>query len=464
MKKIISFIAVVLSMLMLCSMFACGGSTRDGLLVTISDNERDIAIQYALQDAFVDYMKEKGKEVKVSYNTYSSSSYSQDLLNLQAGNKLGDVIQTSDSFAPLFAYKKVFEPLDEFISEDDSFDLSAYDSDIIKSARAYENKLYYMPRSYDQVVIFINTDFFDTLGVEYPKPDTTADDPWAWWTWDKCIDLCKEIRQKVAKHSKYGSVQDKIFPMDANIFWNPVYNAIIKSFGGKTVDVGDTITTGFNSTDPLYSKTLKAIEFIKYLSVNNFTTSSNDTRFLAKVGGKSGISSAGMWFTTRPNVLTCLNNKINLAFAPIPRFTKTQTEQTENTTYVGYGSAGYAVSAMSSQKTLAWEFVKFCASEQGQKIISGNGASVPTLNSLKNDASWKEPVKVDNAVVDQSAFLYDRLTRTLSTYARGVNAEVEYSIYQTVQSKIISGIKKEEETPALLCSSIYATIKDYLIK
>ena len=27
MKKIISFIAVVLSMLMLCSMFACGGST-----------------------------------------------------------------------------------------------------------------------------------------------------------------------------------------------------------------------------------------------------------------------------------------------------------------------------------------------------------------------------------------------------------------------------------------------------
>ena len=63
MKKIISFIAVVLSMLMLCSMFACGGSTRDGLLVTISDNTRDIEIQYALQDAFVDYMKEKGKEV-----------------------------------------------------------------------------------------------------------------------------------------------------------------------------------------------------------------------------------------------------------------------------------------------------------------------------------------------------------------------------------------------------------------
>ena len=171
-----------------------------------------------------------------------------------------------------------------------------------------------------------------------------------------------------------------------------------------------------------------------------------------------------MWFTTRPNVLTCLNNNINLAFAPIPRFTQTQTQQAENTTYVGYGSAGYAVSAMSSQKTLAWEFVKFCACEQGQKIISGNGASVPTLNSLKNDASWKEPVKVDNAVVDQSAFLYDGLTRTLSTYARGVNAEVEYSIYQTVQSKIISGIKKEEETPALLCSSIYATIKDYLIK
>ena len=45
MKKIISFIAVVLSMIMLCSAFGCGGSTRDGLLVTISDDIKDIEIQ-----------------------------------------------------------------------------------------------------------------------------------------------------------------------------------------------------------------------------------------------------------------------------------------------------------------------------------------------------------------------------------------------------------------------------------
>ena len=105
MKKLISFIAVVLSVIISVSMFACGGgnTAREGLLVTISDNDRDIEIQIALQDAFVKHMKAKGTDVKVSYNTYTSSSYAQDLLNLQAGKKLGDVIQTSDSFASLFA-------------------------------------------------------------------------------------------------------------------------------------------------------------------------------------------------------------------------------------------------------------------------------------------------------------------------------------------------------------------------
>lgn len=464
MKKLISFIAVVLSVIISVSMFACGGgnTAREGLLVTISDNDRDIEIQIALQNAFVTYMKAKGTDVKVSYNTYTSSSYAQDLLNLQAGKKLGDVIQTSDSFASLFAYKKVFEPLDGFISNDSSFNLSDYDNEIIESARAYENKIYYMPRSYDQVVIFINTDFFESIGVEYPKPDTTADDPWAWWTWDKCLELCQQIQDALA-NSVYKANKDYIYPMDANSFWNPVYNAIIKSFGGKTVDA-DTLTTGFKSDDDKYQATLNAVEFIKSLVTNRYTSSTNDKRFLEKVGGKNKINCIGMWFTTRPNVLTCLNNKINLAFAPIPKLTQNQTGKAENTTYVGYGSAGYAVSSMSSQKTLAWEFVKFCASEEGQKIISEGGASVPTLNNLKNlEASWVNSVKdKDGKVVNQSAFLYNGLTRTLSTYARGVNAEVENNIYQAVQSKIISEINTVSADT--LCNDIYTQIKDYLKK
>ena len=461
MKKIISFIAVVLSSIISLSMFACGveNGGRKGLLVTISDDDRDIEIQIALQDAFVKHMKTKGTDVEVSYNTYTSSTYAKDLLNLQAGKQLGDVIQTSDRFASLMAYKRVFEPLDGFISEDSSFNLDDYDSEIIESARAYNNKIYYMPKSYDQVVIFINTDFFEAIGVEYPKPDTDAEDPWAWWTWDKCIELCQQIQEAVA-NSKYKANKDYIYPMAANLFWNPVNNAIIKSFGGKTVDA-DTLTTGFQSSDEKYAATLKAVEFMKSLATHKYTSSSNDERFLSKRGG---INCAGMWFTTRPNVLTCLNNKINLAFAPIPRLTEAQTEILETTTYVGYGSAGYAVSAMSSQKTLAWEFVKFCASEEGQTIISDNGASVPTLNSLKRlDASWVNPVKDKNGdVVDQSAFLYNGLTRALSTYARGVNAEEEYKIYETVQSKIISGITTDSASK--ICADIYATIKDYLKK
>ena len=463
MKKLISFIAVVLSSIICFSMFACdcGNGDRDGLIVTISDSDEDIEIQIALQDAFKDYMKGKGQNVKVTYNTYTSSSYEQDLLSLQSGNKLGDVIQTSDRFASLMAYKKIFEPLDDIISGDSSFNLSDYDNEIIDTARAYENKVYYMPRSYDQVVIFINTDFFNAIGVDYPKPDYNAEDPWGWWTWDECEELCDKI--KLALVSTFGPDEaEYYYPMAANLFWNPVNNALIKSFGGKTVDVDDaTISTGFNTADEKYAETLKAVEYMRKLAVKGWTSSTNDERFLASRGSNK---CTGMWFTTRPNVLKCLNNDINLAFAPVPKITETQTGKTENTTYVGYGSAGYALSALSSQKTLAWEFVKFCASEAGQKIISDNGASVPTLNSLKNtSASWVNSVKDKNgSVIDQNAFLYNGNTRTLSTYARGVKAEEEYKIYESVQSKIISGITKD---PAVtLCSDIYSTIKDYLKK
>jgi multiple sugar transport system substrate-binding protein len=456
MKKVL---VLLLSLAMLLALTACGNkkSSLEGkqvLTVTVNSSASETLLQKKLAEAFKNKMKENGVDVEIVTTTYSSNSYQKDVMTLYNSGKLGDVITCSDTNLSFMAMNEYIMNINDVIKKDKSFDLSAYNSEIINSGKCYDGGLYYMPRSYDQVVCFIDVDFFKAIGMEEDIPKADANGSWDWWTWDEMEKLLTKMRTKITE--TYGEAQAAYYyPLDANFQWGAVYDAVIKSFGGYTVDI-DKMKSGFDSSNKdVYAKSLKAVEFMKGLVSKELVTLDNENAFIS-------TDKRGMFFTTRPNVAACLNTGKELAFAPLPKFTKTQTGLDNGETYVGFGAVGYTINAESENKDLAWEFVKFCASAEGQEIIASAGSSVPTLTSLRTaDAKWIQALKDSNGnVIEQSAFLYDGHKKTLAAYARGVDPSNEANIYSEVQRRILSELKKDK--PQNVLAGISKAIKTYL--
>lgn len=450
---------------------ACGGNTDKSddnggnkgsettLKVTINgDSDEEIVLNSKLQKAFVEKKAKEGVTVKFSApSTFAAGTYQQDLNNLEAGRSLGDVIFAYDDKSGLNLSGDVFEALDSYIENDKDFDLSLYDKDIMDSARTYDNKIAYMPRSYDQVTLFINKAFFKKIdmGDRVPSKELYGEN-WENWTWKEFTTLLKDMREKLDE--KYGESASSYYPLDADFFWNPIYNAVIRSFGGNCVDI-ENMDSGFNPNHPQYQATLKALDFMNDLVEKKYTPA-GDGQF---GNGKY----EGMRFTTRPVVAGMLGmdkKTMDLAFAPVPKFTKETTGTTdEPTTYVSFGSSGYALNKNSKNKQLAWEFIKFTASEEGQKIIAATGSCVPVIASQKkSDADWTKIEGLEG--VDQSAFIFEGNKKIVATYARGVNVKYETAIYTDTKNYMSTSLGKDDYSAASLASKIYTKTKPYIKK
>lgn len=169
-----------------------------------------------------------------------------------------------------------------------------------------------------------------------------------------------------------------------------------------------------------------------------------------------------MWIGTRPSVTVVLDGKIEVAFAPLPKFTDSITGLTDTETFVSFGSSGYALNSNSKNKTLAWEFIKFTASEEGQKIIASAGSCVPIISSqLTADGDWTKVEGIEN--VDQSAFIFRGNTLIPATYARGINIKNEFAVYTDSKNEIANNLGKTKDA-AVIVKKLYDATKAYIKK
>lgn len=467
-KIVIKVIAFVLVFTAAFSVSACGNKDieQETLKITIGNNDTEKQLFLTLADAFEEYMEnEKGMTIKVDRKPSTvefsgTNGYSQSIATLFAQEKLGDVIYTGDSYASAFikdGQSAYFANLYDYL--DDSF-LNLYDDAVLNSGIFNingTNKLAFMPRSYDQVTVYINKKIFKAIGMESEIPTTEKYGAnWEDWTWDAFKTLLGKMR--TAMNTIYGTSASYYYPVDANLSWNAVYGAIIESFGGYSIKIdGQTIKSGFDSANTevgVYEKTNNALAFMKDLVVKEYTP--------AKVGVEFANGYMGMWFTTRPNVARCKNNdKVELAFAPLPKVTDEDTGLENTKTSVGFGAMGYALNVDSSKKDLALEFIKFCVGVEGQRILCAAGTAVPVLNSERTrDGVWTNIFPG----VDQSAFLFDHADyqKYVASYARGVKPEYEFSVYSYAQAAFINNVLTANTT-AELAASIYDAIDNYLV-
>ncbi len=156
-----------------------------------------------------------------------------------------------------------------------------------------------------------------------------------------------------------------------------------------------------------------------------------------------------MWITSRPKVSACIDSEISLEFLPVPKMG-------EEEHYLSYGNTGYAISAISEKKDLAWEFLQFVMSEAGQTTFSKTGNCVPILLSMQNDpdAEWRNYLPgVNQDAFVRSSEMMKEYTYILTTYARGYNQTKERDIYNKV--KLLMGELQNmvtEQSAAAFCA------------
>ena len=382
MKKITSIIATLLCAATIgTASVAC--APRD-----LPEEGRDVLITVAvLNDSseketiskFINAFKASQSTIDVKAE-YIDAAYYSPVLTDWAGNTLADVVWTAgDKHAPLSA-AGVFEPLNSYFEKEPGLLDDIYPS-LIETTKLNpeEDTMYFVPRDYNKLVIAYNKDMFDDAGLDYPEND---------WTWQDFMDTCKALRQ--AMDENRGNLDSSFYPLDGYLSWTPAAYTIIKGFGGEYMDKnGQSALVAADGSTTAVEAGLEQI----YQLVSNYYAGSD-------IMGESGLfeaQQAAMRFMSRPAVSEIRGAQLqNFDFVAFP------TMPVENV--VGVGCSGYGLNAHSGHKAEAWEFLKFIISEEGQKAFCETGNGVPVLQSMRDDASWRDqPV----AGLNQEAFVYD---------------------------------------------------------
>ncbi len=362
---------------------------------------------------------ELNSDVQVTIKDFGGKDFQSFMqYNVSQPRNLGDVIWTADDVFAEYAQAGYFVDLRPLYESDPSTDYSLYYESMLHTASFYgqfmpttsysgsyvseefgaeknddaSHALYFAPRDYNRPVVVINTDLFRKAGIEIPEEYYTS------WTYDQFFDLIKTISEKIKSYKTEdiegvdASTIKKVANSKAIYFfltWEPIYMTIYEALGGDPlIDENGYFNLG----------TEKNVEISKYinekLSLNEYMIESNQTHFydtqnvFMTIQVRSTIvTDAGYLKTINADGTTTYN----LDFLPLP---------TGESELIGSGCSGYAIvknqstnkqtvnGVTKTTEEIAWDFIKFIISEEGQDLAGESGANVPVLKSLSETGKW----------------------------------------------------------------------------
>ena len=100
-----------------------------------------------------------------------------------AGNQ-HDIFGTAIETFQTFAARGLVEPIDDFVAKNPNY--SDFAPALFEDCK-YEGKTYFVPTSWNNIMIHYNRDHFDKAGIAYPK---------AGWTWEEFREIAKKLTIK----------------------------------------------------------------------------------------------------------------------------------------------------------------------------------------------------------------------------------------------------------------------------
>jgi multiple sugar transport system substrate-binding protein len=313
---------------------------------------------------------------KVSYDTYLDVSQVQTTIDKDAVSQIGpDVFQTANTYVAPAVAAGVFTKMTPqdwaVLGGKDRFLPRGVASDLVGTPSTGPVMV---PQWLNDNLLAYNKELFKRAGIAQPPS-----------TWDEYI----KDAQKITKlgHGIYGSDFE---PLDA-LPWHLVY-LLAKEYGGDFLNAKGTQAT---MTNPLVTK---AVDFwFDFYRKYHIVAPESINWTATQAGAAFAAGKIGMMTLQTSGVLTTVKGQPadgKVAFAPMPSVPYGQTAPTPGVPPISSEvfSWNLGVTSWSSQKALAYRFIRIATDDTSEKMLAKSYSDVPATKSaiaaLKNDPTW----------------------------------------------------------------------------
>lgn len=319
--------------------------------------DTEMADFHALAERFV----QEHPEIRVRLSNLPWGQYWTKLRTKVAAGIAPDVIRLYSGEAAQWFERGVLENLGPYV-EHDGIDLGEYFDVAIEACR-WEGKLYSLPSDVPVRILIYNKTLFDRARLPYPDPREPM-------TWEELLETAQRLTiVRDGRTVQYGLA---LGPQAEFIF--------VGQAGGSFVE---PLVNPQRAT----SDDAAVIDGLKFFHDLQFTwkvAPDRETQQAAGfgtgeaplLGGNVAMGMAGPW-TFR----TYSQTDLRLGLAPLWRGTHRYQICTPNSN---------GVYSNSPHKEQAWQFVKFLASQEGQRIIGRRGVGIPSLKRIARSPAFLE--------------------------------------------------------------------------
>lgn len=319
----------------------------------------------SVMQAWINAFQRKNPEVSITITKNMGGM--AEIINWDSAGELPDIVWTAGDQHSPYSGSGYFQDLSDESKFEGSSDFFAdfYDALIDSTHYSSEDEgIWFVPRDYNRLVIYINETAFDQAGVEIPEND---------WTWEDFTQTCQALMDAgVRKAIEWKK-------------WRPVYTTMLTNFGGSYID--DEGNFALNSAEGQ-----ACYEFYEQIySRDGFAIAGEGASFKAYSGVLS--SSVPMIVDVRPQlpdyVATAYSGNWSVTARAFPNYVQAD----GSAGFVGTGCSGYGITkACTDEAKLdwAWKFLKWCMSEEGYNEVAYLGNIVPAIKTMRSSGDWTE--------------------------------------------------------------------------
>lgn len=363
--------------------------------------------------ALADGFEKANKGTKVTLTPVAGENwgtYYANVATLMASGKHPDLMLISGEGTQFLAKNNLVVPINDYLKKDKALTADIAPG-LINGFKA-GNEIVGLPSSWQNMLIYYNTDDFKAAGIAPPSAD---------WTWDDFVATAKKLT--VDKNGD-GTPDQYGFTWASNEIY-PGIMPWVANAGGNLTD--DKVCNATVDSAPV----VKAVTFLDNLIKEKIAPapmpmSDVFTRFKA---GTIAMFGAGRWPIT----------------SFVPGFTAfdVQLYPKGDTYKTVFGGNSYPILKSSKNPDLAWEFQKYTVSTEIQDKFVGTAAapgdSIPSLRSVA------DKIVSEKVLPSNSHLFYDSIDKypQFSPYP----APPKYSQYESTILRSLQLIFSGEKTP-----------------